>query len=356
MEKISKLIIISLLLTGCINQEILDDVQLVTAVGYDLTEEGLIEATAVFPSYSPDKLVRNNALTEKAKLSKDIRDKIDRMSPKPLVSGKIEVALYSEAMAKQGIINILDTFVRDPTTGARMYLAVVEGDVKNQLNVQYGDSDNGMFFSDLIEHNIELGLIPRTNLQIFTKAYYSEGRDPFLPYLSLQGKKAYIEGLALFKDDKYVGKLHGEYNYVFKMLYEKDTTYTVVTVNLENDNSSASVTNVSSKRKVNINDALTNPTIQIKLKTNSIVREYSGKDLSKDVIKEIEKKMEEQIKSEAEQMMALFQSLEIDPFGIGFIVKHKNRNWEKEKWAELYPNAAVEIEVDVVINETGVVN
>ena len=356
MEKLMKIIIMTLLLTGCINQEILDDVQLVTAFGYDVTEEGLIEATAVYPSYSPDKVVKNNTLTETAKLSKDIRDKIDRMSPKPLVSGKIEVALYSETMAKQGIINILDTFIRDPTTGARMYLAVVDGDVKNQLNVQYGETDNGIFFSDLIEHNIELGLIPRTNLQIFTKAYYSEGRDSFLPYLSLKGKKAYIEGLALFKDDRYVGKLQGEFNYVFKMLYEKDSKYTVATVNVENDESSASVINVTSNRKVKINDALTNPTIVIQLKTDSIVREYSGNDLNQDVIKEIEKKMEKQIKLEAEQMITLFQKLKIDPLGFGFIAKHENRNWEKETWYELYPNAVVEIQVDVVINETGVVN
>ncbi|WP_096154293.1 MULTISPECIES: Ger(x)C family spore germination protein [Bacillus] len=356
MKTISKLFIISFLLTGCINQEILDDVQLVTAVGYDLTEEGLIEATAVFPSYSPDKLVKNNALTESAKLSKDIRDKIDRMSPKPLVSGKIEVALFSEAIAKQGIINILDTFIRDPTTGARMYLAVVEGDVENKLNKQYSDIDNGMFFSDLIEHNIDLGIIPRTNLQIFTKSYYAEGRDPVLPFLTLQSNKAFIEGIALFKEDKYVGKLQGEFNYIFKMLYEKNVNYTVVTVDLENDGSSTSVINVSSKRELKIKDALTNPIIQLKVTTDSIIREYSGGELDKDLIKEIEKKMEEQIKLEAEQMIAFFQKLEIDPLGIGYKVKHQHRNWDKEKWNQLYPNASVEIEVDVIINETGVIN
>ncbi|MFT0141717.1 Ger(x)C family spore germination protein, partial [Alcanivoracaceae bacterium MT1] len=333
---------------------ILDEVQLVTAVGYDLTIDNKIEATAVFPSYLVDNSVKNNTLTATANLSKDIRDKMDRMSSKPLVSGKIEVALYSEAFAEKGIINVLDTFIRDPTTGARMYLVVVEGDLKNELKIQYADTDNGMFLSNLIEHNIHRGFIPMTNLQIFTKTYYSEGGDPFLPLLTLSNGKVYIKGLALFKDDKYVGSLTLEENHIFKILLEPSTENTIQTVDLED--SSASIVNVSTNRKLTVKNPLTDPEINIKINTSSIVREYSGNNLSKEMINKIKEKMEIEIKTKSSEMIKQFQDLNIDPIRIGFYVKHTNRNWDKDIWYSLYPNAKVNIDVNVDITETGVIN
>lgn len=347
----------TLILSGCLNQKILDDVQLASAAGFELGEdEDTIIATAVFPVYKPDLTVENRTYTSSSKLSKIIRDKLNRKSPKPFVSGKIEVALYSKELAEKGIFDIIDTFRRDPATGAKMFLAVVEGDLGNSLKIQYGETDNGMFLSKLIQHNIESGILPKTNLHLFTKAYREEGRDPVLPYLKLTDKEADIKGVALFKEDQFVGSIEGEEGYIFMFLIEKFTSDASMSVKLGEDGVFASVYHIDSKRKYKIKNVETEPSITIKIKTNAIIQEYSGDDITSKVKKQIEQNMEEEIETKGKEMIKKFQDLKIDPLGIGFQVKHRSRNWSKEKWDELYPGTEVKVEAEVEISEAGVVS
>jgi spore germination protein len=347
----------TLILSSCLNQKILDDVQLATATGFELGEdEDTIIATAVFPVYKPDLTVENKTYTSTSKLSKIIRDKLNRKSPKPFVSGKIEVALYSKELAEKGIFEITDTFRRDPSTGAKMFLAVVEGDLGKSLKIQYGETDNGMFLSDLIEHNIESGILPKTNLHLFTKAYREEGRDPFLPYIKLSDNEVDIKGVALFKEDQFVGSLEWEESYIFMFLIEKFTSDASLSVKLGEDGVFASVFHIDSKRKYEIKHIENDPSITIKIKTNAIIQEYSGDDVTSKVKKQIERSMEEEIEKKGEEMIKKFQDLKIDPLGIGFQVKHRSRNWSKEKWDELYPAIEVKVEAEVKISEAGVIS
>jgi spore germination protein len=344
------------LISGCVNQEILDDVQLATAVGYNLTEEGNLEITAVVPVYLPDKSIKNETFTATSKLSKETRDKLNKKSPKPFVSGKIEVALYTEKVARIGIIDILDTFQRDPSTGANIYLAVVEGDLKKQLNSQYGDIDNGTYLSDLIEQNIEQGMLPKTNLHQFTKLYYAEGRDPALPYLKLEGKEASIKGVALFKGDKYVDYIKDDDTVILKVLRETFANRAAFSVELDNEGTFASVYNITSNRQIDIKNAMTDPSVTITVNTEAIIREYSGKEeLTPEMIKSIEKKMEEDLERRTAEMVKKFQELNIDPIGIGNHVKHQDKSWDKAKWNDLYPQAKIKIDVNVKISESGVI-
>jgi spore germination protein len=344
-------------LSGCLNQKILDDVQLATATGFELGEDGkMLEATAVVPVYKPDLTVVNKTYTTSSELSKVMRDKLDRKSHKPFVSGKIEVALFSRELAEKGIFGVLDTFRRDPSTGAKMFLAVVEGNIKKQLKVQYGETDNGMYLSDLIEHNIESGILPKTNLHLYTKDYREEGKDPILPYLQLGEKEVNILGIALFKGDQFIDYLKGEDNYVFMFLNEKFTSDATLTVQLEEQEAFASVFHIKSNRSFKINNIHKNPKILIKVKTEAIIQEYSGDNLTKSIMRKIEKKMEKDIKRKAESMIIRFQELNIDPLGIGMQVRHRTRHWDKDKWDTLYPTIPVQVDVNVDILEAGVIS
>lgn len=345
------------ILSGCVGTEILDDVQLATAVGYDLDEDGNLTITAVVPVYDPDKSIKNETFSATSKLSKETRDKLNRKSPKPFVSGKVEVALYTEKLAKEGIIDILDTFQRDPSTGANLFLAIVEGDLHKHLKTQYGDVDNGSYLSELIEQNIQHGMLPKTNLHQFTKFFYAEGRDPALPYLTLKDKEVSIKGVALFKGDKYVDYIKEDDSVILKVLRETFATDAAFSVELEDEGEFASVYNITSNRKINIKNGMTNPSVTIKVNTEAIIREYSGEnELTVDAIKKIEKEMEKDLEQRTDKMIKKFQGLGIDPVGIGNHVKHKERSWDKSKWDDLYPNAEIKVDVNVTISESGVMS
>ncbi|WP_223701216.1 Ger(x)C family spore germination protein [Sutcliffiella deserti] len=359
MNKRINLVLFSFLffLSGCLNQKIIDDVQLVTAAGYELgdNEETLV-ATAVFPIYKPDLTVENKTYTSSAELSKVLREKINRKSPKPLVSGKIEVVLYSAELAEKGIYDIIDTFRRDPATGAKMFLAVTEGNLKKDLQTQYGESDNGMFLSDLIEHNIESGILPKTNLHLFTKAYLEEGRDPILPYLKLDDKEVNILGVALFKGDQYIDYLKGEDNFIFMLLNERKASDASFSVKLDDHGESASVFHIGSKRSYSIKNIDKDPTITITVKTEAIIQEYMGEKLTKELKRKVEKQMEEDIKKRAEKMIRMFQDLNIDPLGVGFQIKHRTRKWDNDKWKDQYPTIPIKVKAKVKISESGVIS
>ncbi|MBM7584047.1 spore germination protein [Bacillus pakistanensis] len=349
------LLVINFLLSGCIDQQILDDVELTTAVGYDLISDDLIEATAVVPQYQPDSSVTNKTFSATSKLTKDISDKLTRQSSKPFVSGKLEVTLYSTELAKEGLRNIIDIFERDPHIGSRLYLVIAEGELKKQLNIQYGTIDNGMFLSKMIEHNVESGMLPKTNLHQFTKSLYSDGIDPFLPFIKLEGKVANIEGIAVFKEDKYIDLIPEEDCSIFKMLLERSTKDVSLSIELEEDSARASVHSIATKRSYKIKTPMQNPDIKINLDINAVIREYSNGRITKQVTSKIEKKMEKIIRNRANKMINNFQNQQIDPLGIGNQVKYQARYWDPQKWDVLYPDSSIDVKVNVKINQAGVV-
>ncbi|WP_078411455.1 Ger(x)C family spore germination protein [Priestia abyssalis] len=347
-----------MVLSGCMNIEkkILDDVQITTAVGYDAVDKNTIKATVVTPSYQPDKTVKNETFIAVSQLSKEVREKIDRQSDKPFVSGKLEITLYSKELAKEGLIQILDTLQRDPAIGSNLYLAVVEGSTKELLMKQYGNLDNGIYLSNLIDQNIKHGMLPETNLHEFLHAYYSEGADPFLPLLEAKGGKVNIKGIALFDKDKYVDQLESEAAFVFKTMLEKFSNEASFNINLSEEKEEyASVYNISAKRDYKISKPATNPDITIHVKIDAILREFSGERVDKKILQKIERKMTEKIEGKANEMMKEFQKFGIDPLGIGEQIRTRTRTWDKKKWEEIYPDIPIKVKVKVDVTESGVI-
>jgi spore germination protein len=339
---------------GCIDKKILDDVQLATLVGYDLNEEGQLKAITIAPEYKPDDSVKNLTFSASGTLSKELRDILNLESSLPFVSGKIVVTLYSEKLAKKGILEIIDTLERDPSVGSRVYLATAENDLNKHLNVQFGSTDNGMYLTKLIEHNIKNGMVPKTNLHQFTKALYGEGVDPFLPFITFKGDKAKINGIALFKDDKLVDKINDKEGYFFKILVEKSSTDAAFLVKI-NENDHASVYSTSSNRTYDIKNTTETPSIKIIVTVEAAIREYTGHTITKKKIKAIEKKLEKEIKEKSEKLIQRFQEENIDPLGIGYQIKTRNRNWNQEEWDEIYPSLEINVEPRIKIIESGII-
>lgn len=355
-NKLFFLLIASVFLTGCMNidQHVLDDVQLATALGYRYIEDDEIEVTAVFPNFQADKSVKNQAFTATSKLSKEVRGKLSLQSEKPFVSGKIEVALYERKTAEKGIFELLDTLQRDPAVGANVYLAVVEGDPKDFLSKQYGNSDTGLFLSNLIEQNIESGKIPKTNLHIFGNTFYAGGIDPWLPIFDVKNGQIILKQLGLFKGDKIVDQINEEDFFLFKTLLERKSEHDTYALELE-EGKKASIYNIDSKRRFDIKDPMTTSEIKITLKMRAIIREFTDGTLDQNKIRELETKMQQEIEQKAEAMIQRFQEQEIDPIGIGEQVRTRTRNWNREKWKELYKDIKISVHVNIHIIESGVI-
>lgn len=353
--KINKILLITaavLTLSGCVEKEIIDDVNIEMGVGYDLVEDDKIEGTVMIPIFNPDKKIGNFTYSAKAASSRDLVQEVQRKSPQPIVTGSLEIAIFGRDIAKKGIKEFSDAFERDASIGAGVYFAVADESAKDILSGTYGNRGNAVHLSQLIQHNTKTQNLPKTNMHLFLFDMYQEGKDPYLPILKkVEPEIIDIVGIALFKDDKLMSELPTEKMLFFKLLTDK---FSEGAFKLDLDKEKVVLKDLDSKNKFRLTKR--EPySITVEIKIKGLIREYTGKIITPAGIKEIEKEFENEVNNEASAMIKNFQEQGIDPVGFGQFIKSKTRGFDFKRWEDEYKNLTVHVKTDVVITEVGIV-
>lgn len=71
-------------LTGCVEKEIIDDVNIEMGVGYDLLEDDKIEGTIMVPIFNPDKKIGNFTFSATATSSRELIQEVQENLPSRL--------------------------------------------------------------------------------------------------------------------------------------------------------------------------------------------------------------------------------------------------------------------------------
>lgn len=347
------LIFLIVLISGCgVQKEILDDVSLESGIGFDFYKEGQILGTALVPNYQPDKSIKNVTHQAISAMNRELIIEMQRQSADPLVSGSLEVVLFGNKLAREGIIDLIDAMQRDATIGERLYLIVVDGKANDLLKHNYGTSGNATYISNLMKQNIEMRDLPQTNLHLFIFDFFQQGKDPFLPMVKRIGKDHMeISGLCLFKNDKLITTIPTSKMFFFKLLADK---YSEGTYKVKVNGEEAAVRSIRSNHRFDLSNKDPNKmTIHIKIKGQ--IREYSGNKLSPKAIKLIENNLEKLVNKECLKLINQFQEKGIDPFGLGHYVKSQTRKFNFNKWEQDYKNVKVNINSHVEIIDAGVI-
>ncbi|MBN8209726.1 Ger(x)C family spore germination protein [Bacillus sp. NTK071] len=354
MKYIISLIVLSMSLTGCVNEEIIDQIPILFIVGYDKGEEDKVKGTISLQTFDPNQEVDTQSFQAEAYTSKGLRNQLSGL-PKPISIGKMAVILFGEDMAEEGIINMLDSFIRDPAAGRLTYVAVVEGSsgdlIKNEFQYLQGI---GPFLQNLIKQAVDQGNMPENNLHLFDYKYHGEGMDAVVPLLSQKKSEVKISGLALLDDDKMVGKLDLDEMFMFALIQKSSKTglYELALP----DGNYANLQNVKSKVKYKVNNANTAPSVEIIVELNGNIVEYTGEELTKGVKAQIAETMEKKIEDNGLSMVKKFQELEIDPLAIGDHARSQTRNFNFSKWYDFYPNVPIKMNAKVNIGESGIID
>ncbi|HZH62084.1 MAG TPA: Ger(x)C family spore germination protein [Metabacillus sp.] len=350
------IIAVIFLLSGCVEKEVIDDINLIVAIAYDLTEDGNIRGTADVNTYMKDQPVRDYLISAESKLSRDVMSEMQKKSQDPLVIGKLQVALFGEKLAKQGISDIVDTLERDASIGERLLLAVTRDESMEILEGDFATVGAANYLTNLILHNIKSRDLPRTNLHLFLYQHYSQGQDPFLPILEKNEQSGNVEinGIVLMDHEKVVAELPNDKLLFFKVLtdqYSKGSH----TVEIPDSENSAVVKSLSSSRKLKvISEQPIKVEIDIKLK--GYINEYTGEKITPKVKEQIVKAFEKQMEKETLSLIEKFKELKIDPIGIGDDLRAQIRTFKIEEWRERIPELQVDVNADVTISESGVVD
>nr|WP_285844266.1 Ger(x)C family spore germination protein [Brevibacillus borstelensis] len=307
------LLLCSVLLSGCIRTQIFDELGMITVAGYDLLKDGNIRGTVVMPSINPEAEEKVQVMSGISLTSKGIRDKANLQSDKEVLGGQLRVAMYSEELARKGIGSIVDTLYRDPSIGSRVYLSVIEGQTYDLLTYKFKEEGNiGIYLYQLIRHNVEDDKIPSPTLHEFYRSYFSEGIDPYVPFLERKGDEVRIKGVALFHKDKYVGW-------------------------------------IPPKEAFHI----------VKVRTRILEMSIPLKIEQPEVLRKMEQALSENMKQDLAKVVAKMQKWEVDPFGFGELYRAKFRGARKlshDQWHEMYRKSRFDYNIDVEIVRNGVLD
>ncbi|MBY0097001.1 Ger(x)C family spore germination protein [Mesobacillus maritimus] len=348
------LLMCCLLLVGCnprYERKVIDDINIATGMGIDKSGDQL-KGSIMIPVFKADKSMENFLFTAKGTIMRDVAAQMQQKASQPIFSGSMDVALFEEVVAREGIVQVLDVFLRDPSVGARVHLAVVDGKAQEIFEGNYGDRGNAQYLKDLIEHNMEGGNLPLTNLHSFLFNFYQQGKDPYLPYLKQESPELVnITGIAIFKDEKVIDILHENKMFYFKLLVDK---FSMGQVKVKEEHGEATVKSITSDTNMKLTKRKPYEiTVQIKLK--GLLTEHEGTRLEKNEVKDIEKELEKQINKTCLKLLEDFQKQKVDPIGVGHFVKTKTRNFNFEKWQTDYQDVTFKVSTNVRILEVGVV-
>lgn len=344
-----------LLLAGCVQQKIIDEVMLVEGIGFDYDKEKQkIVGTVHIPFFVKEEKVENKIHTATSDTEKGILQEIQRELPGDVLVGSIEILLFSKILAEeQGILQLLDPFQRDPFVGSAFPIAIIDGKPEMAFKGELGVRGNAYYLSKLIETAIKEGNLPKTNFQRFLADFYMEGKNTYLPILkSVTEKVVEIKGIAFLKDSKMVDEINIRDAFYFKLLVENFRNG-FKEIPFKDD--IVAVQNIYSKVKLKLVDR--DPyKIQVHIKVKGIINEHTGVRILHREFKEIEKKIEKEIVTECEKLIKQFQEKNIDPIGFAHFIKTKTRNFDSRKWAEEhYKDLIVEVVAKVKLDEVGVI-
>lgn len=350
------LIGIVIFLSGCVETRILDELSITQGIGFDLADDGKIIGTVVIPVYLKDRPPENNVVSGKADLEKSIFQELQQTLATPITTGSLEILIFGEKLAKEkGILDLMDPFQRDPTIGRTMRLAVVEGEVKDFFEGDYGVRGNAYHINNLLKTGVENGNLPKTNFHRFLSDFKSIGKTPYIPILKKEKKDEIdLKGVGFFRYGKIVHQISMNESFFFKLLVDKHSHGWQV---VNSDGKKASIQSIKSKHKFR----LTKPTppyeVTVEINLEGIINEYTGGEkISHKSIEKLEKAFEKKINEECLKLIEKFKELDIDPIGFGAFIKSADRKFDYKKWKDGgYKDLTVKIKANAEIQEVGIV-
>lgn len=357
-----------LLLAGCGDQRILERLGFIHSAGFDLLPkkegqtEQMVQATITLPIVNAqDGKLKFESLSAVGKTSKEAKYKMSQQTDLQLVSGQLRNLLYGTSLAKKGLWQYLDTFMRDPAISQRVKITIVSGSAGKIISKTYkSHPPTGQYIDRLLDKEAKFHAIPKVSLYEFTRDYFDDGIDPVAPIIKDAGKNVALDGIALFDNDRYVTKLPAADGVLFGFMSGsfKEGNINIDLGEIGNEGEYV-FTTLNNKRRISIKRGTgAHPFVaDIRITIQGAVLEYNGELMLSD--DQDKKKLEQLVSSyyvkNFEEMMKNMQKNKVDSIGIGKYVRNSlsYREWTQLDWNEVYPTVDVNFDVTVEIKNYG---
>jgi spore germination protein len=350
-------------LTGCAEQRIIDDLALINAVGYDLTdnETNPLKLTVTFPIITKDGKYDRKTIMAEGKSSKEAKEKVRFKTNFKLESGQVRVSLFGQELAKEGLLPNLHSLVRDPSIGTRVKLALAEDEASDVLMLQIkNEGQNATYLEQFLTKLNRENFRTNYNIYQFLRDYYDDGIDPILPVFKVEKNNIAYTGIGLFHEDKLIEILKpSEASYLFLFREEMRQGVFVEQIDVGEEETASIMLNYELR-----NHRIEVPSTPNHRKKASIfveligdVVEYSGKEDVSDpkIQKKIENIITKKINQEGKKLIVKLQKLQVDPLGINRYVRNtmKYDEWKALNQYQTYQDMNINLEARVILNSSG---
>ncbi|GGA64014.1 germination protein XA [Ornithinibacillus halotolerans] len=343
-------------LLGCSRTKIVDDVSIVHVFGLDLAENGEILGTALIPDYSVSAEVDHIlAVEEQVPAGVLFIPEMSRHTSTRVELAKIRVIVFGKDFAENGVKDMVDRFIFTPELGTNIQIAVTTHTANETLKTFM--QEQSLTLIDRIEHNmIEQGQ-PQMNLHYFLNQFYGEGMDAYVPMITIDNQnRIKVDGIGIISKSKLKLHLPEKETSLFSLIKDKRAQATYHLDLGEKRDENITLRGFRSKSEWEWNKEKDEVTLNLKLKV-TLTQHPNRFDLSKtEDLQKIKKLIAKELEEDIHNLLATFKENEVDPLGIGNIVRSKDRTWEKESFYRKYPDIPIHVNVDVGIIHSGLEN
>jgi spore germination protein KC len=392
MRKLVVIILLAVLLlpvlSGCWNQKELTDLAFVMAIGIDKGEHKKFDVTwqlvnpgNVFAGQGgggsgqglPIAIYKSsgNTLTEAA------RNATKEVSRR-LYYAHTNLIVVSEEIAKDEILNVLDSLDRDPEFRTTTEIVVARNTSAAQLVSALSNLDKipvNKITKEIKVTESMLGENMSVTIDDFINGIVSNGKEPILNGYMVIGKQeqagkagnlestkpdaiTQIAGLAVFKEGKFTSWID-DHNARGVLWVLDKVQSTDINVKWNGKKNAITMAPVRSKTKVTIHFKNGKPVINVAIENEGWISEANtAVDLNDpSIIEKIDKLVEREIKKQVMASVKMVQEQKADIFGFGERVHRADpKLWKKIKgnWPEQFADLDVNINVDSYIRREGI--
>ncbi|HEU5140613.1 MAG TPA: Ger(x)C family spore germination protein [Bacillales bacterium] len=356
-----------LLLSGCWDEREIEDRTSVVAIAVDKAKDGRILLTVQIPL--PLKIAGGGAssgggrggaesikvISTKGRTFEEAVGKIQYRVDQQLFFGQLTVIAFGEALAKEGLQNVIDALRRMRQTRRLMFPIIVEGEAA-ELMSKTTDLEQipANFIRNLIDNGVRLGYLPNLTLGQFFTGISNTAKQPSMLSFKVEGSKILFTGVAAFKDDKLAG-----------MINRRETS-NLLRISRENSGGDVTV-RMDDKGLVTFNPKLVDTNYDFSYeggKVHASIRVYVEGEITEltfpvnlndtNIHEELEKEMEKELSKQSTEMVQHLQEYGTDILGLGARIRaFHNGIWEKVHWNTAFSKAVVDIQYDVKIRRSG---
>jgi len=363
-----------LLLTGCWDRDELNEIALVRGIGIDILDNGQIEVSVEIsvPKDPSGNETEGTALgsggitlpivrTGRGVTIPDALEKLQKVIPRKIFWGHAEVIIINENLAKTGLRDKMDYFMRDPRFRLHAYVFVTKGKAKDMLGLETSLYSPSEVLTGFSEGKVMLHV---TLINLLDMLNSGDAAIPMIKKVPPQKKSKpeqtipFIVQSAIFKNDKMVGTISDKLTRGVKWI-QNDIEESQVTVYSKKGNGYISMTLLRAEMKFV-------PVIKdekwkmiIKARTDDDINLNESQLNLKDpknieiIEKELEKKLTARLQNTLDKVQKEYKA---DVFGFGEAFHRKYpKQWKESKdhWDEMYPNLEVELDIHANVLRTG---